>query len=497
MPFIFEIHLTTEALAESALSDFVAFCERIEAKPILIELPAGQQQQQPMISKVVSAAEPGEVHSLLAELRDAFKANGYSVVREKVEVPLEHEAAGKAAFPDYHGGYYEWHGKVTVDHVDALLTLLEYPKAHLSRNTLRGKEKQRFITFRTTSHVSHFIQWVQQIENKVTAAGFPILKSEAEYCCFDSNKSVDRGWSDLPEITDRKYLDLLGYEGFLRRAAKVEGAFMVKGSIISRQYLKEPGSRIPGDLDFVYLEEIHPPEAAAKVFSAWVSTITEIYVDDGLQFRSFRDNDFWRRIDYAMDDDFPTTNTDLLFFLPDGTAHEISIDISWNLPIPQAPEPLIYEPAAGAAFYLERTVPLSLQVAWKLHQTIVRTRTKDLVDLLYLLRHETFTATCRGQTLHALREECLKDGISPTLLMPFLSNTLVDKLTYRTEIFQDEPFKFWQLDDGKQIWALSKYHLQWSFPNLKDKWEDIPDLLRDFSRALQAADITPTDLGAA
>ena len=38
MPTLFELHLTTTELDEAQLTEFVAFCDTIAAKPILIEL---------------------------------------------------------------------------------------------------------------------------------------------------------------------------------------------------------------------------------------------------------------------------------------------------------------------------------------------------------------------------------------------------------------------------------------------------------------------------
>jgi len=51
-PTPFEIHITTTALDEPLITEFIEFCETISAKPIIIELPEGKQRQQPMISKV-------------------------------------------------------------------------------------------------------------------------------------------------------------------------------------------------------------------------------------------------------------------------------------------------------------------------------------------------------------------------------------------------------------------------------------------------------------
>lgn len=474
MPSIFEIHFTTEALTESALPDFIAFCKSIEAKPILIELPTGQQRQQPMISKVVTVDEPNDIHAVLAELQEAFITNGYNVTREKVEVPLECEAAGKTAFPDFHGGYYEWHGKVEVKDPEQLLPLLEYPKAHLSKNRLKGADDQRFITLRTFEHTRHFSAMINRLTTRVTEGGFEILKSEAEYCCYDSNKEIDRGWSDVPAITDWHYLELLLYEGFLRRSAQVDAPFMLKGSMVSRQYLDDPSIRVPGDLDFVYLRSISTKGEAERLFSNWVQEITEVEIDDGLDFRDFSENRFWRRIDYAMNDDFPTANTDLLVYLPDGTDYEVHLDISWNLPVPHAPTPLVFKTLKAMDFVYPLTVPLSLQIAWKLHQTLVRARGKDLVDLMFLVKHPSFTEQCRIGALSAFFEECEKDQIHHSTVTAFLRG-------------ETKGYNSPKANPKELLLSLVT-----TFPTRHDQWKQPEDLVKEFVRAMYQAGVFKT-----
>ncbi|MDQ1922067.1 hypothetical protein [Massilia pseudoviolaceinigra] len=43
-------------------------------------------------------------------------------------------------------------------------------------------------------------------------------------------------------------------EAFLRRAARVDGPFMLKGSYVTSQQIDEGWRRIPGDLDWVGLD---------------------------------------------------------------------------------------------------------------------------------------------------------------------------------------------------------------------------------------------------
>jgi len=126
--------------------------------------------------------------------------------------------------------------------------------------------------------------------------------------------------------------------------------------------------------------------------------LSEILAAEGYVVRRLK------RVDYAMADDFPTINTDLQ--VKEGGVDRCLIDISFNLDIGVAPVPLLYRPLRGKPFIIPYTVPLALQVSWKLHQTLVRPRIKDLFDLMHLLRHPAFTPEVLEQAKEALRKEC-------------------------------------------------------------------------------------------
>jgi hypothetical protein len=209
---------------------------------------------------------------------------------------------------------------------------------------------------------------------------------------------------------ESKNIEMIAYEGFIRRACRLNMPFMLKGSYITRQYFDNPEDRIPNDLDWVYIDKIGATEIAERTFTEWTTRITEMDLDDGVKFRSFKDNEFWRMIDYAMSEDFPTVNTDLICWV-DGEKCDLWIDISFNLEIPYSPVSLNYKPLRGKSFEIKNTVPLALQVSWKLHQTLVRPRFKDLFDLIHLLKHPDFTNEVLQDSLKALVDECKSDNV--------------------------------------------------------------------------------------
>ncbi|MES2037066.1 MAG: nucleotidyl transferase AbiEii/AbiGii toxin family protein [Pseudomonadota bacterium] len=212
----------------------------------------------------------------------------------------------------------------------------------------------------------------------------------------------------------------LAGEAFIRRAASLDLPFMLKGSFLTRQYFQDPAQRIPADLDWVCIQEVADATEARIILDPWAVAITETVADDGIHFRSFRENAFWRMIDYAMAEDFPTVNTDLAYSLKDAPYSEIAMDVSLNLDLAQGPVPLLYRPVLGEAFLIKNTVPLSLQIAWKIHQTLVRPRFKDLFDLGHLLQHPGFDEATRTQMRQALERECQTGKVDMQTLTYFL-----------------------------------------------------------------------------
>lgn len=212
-------------------------------------------------------------------------------------------------------------------------------------------------------------------------------------------------------LNEEKLSEFLAYEAFLRRASQVNLPFMLKVSFVTRQYFSDPNERIPNDLDWLYLQKISDPTDAEKIFNEWTIAVTEFEVDDGVKFQSFQDNPFWRMIDYAMSDDFPTVNTDLLCWVGKTKIPQLQIDISFNLPIESHPVSLLYKPLQGEPFNIPQTAPLSSQVAWKLHQTMVRPRFKDIFDLIHLLQHQDFNDETLQSCLQTLINECYADKV--------------------------------------------------------------------------------------
>lgn len=227
-------------------------------------------------------------------------------------------------------------------------------------------------------------------------------------------------------IPEPVLLKMLAYEAFLRRASEINMPFMLKGSYVTRQYFANSTERLPGDVDWVYMEKLQDPADAEKVFDNWVTAVTEQKIFDGVNFRSFKENRFWRMIDYAMAEDFPTVNTDLLCWVGEQEVNPLLLDISFNLNIEAEPIPLLYKPLQGKPFTIPFTVPLCLQVSWKLHQTLTRPRFKDIFDLIHLLKHPDFNLDTMRLSLQALINECSADNVDMRKLTYLFTGNLTN-----------------------------------------------------------------------
>ena len=199
---VFEAHVTVGLPVDN--DRFRIDCAELGVKPIVIVLPAGDTPVQPM----TSAMYRGGLQLALANSRDLVRqlqARGYECIRLKVEaghqnegLPEDDEAA--AGMPAEF--YFEHHLKTSVanesEHQKLERIVTEHD-AHLSSNAFEeGDDGSRefFVTFRSyglgrasaETRVDEFVAGLQ-------SAGIEANKRICEYCVYDSDLSVDRGWA--------------------------------------------------------------------------------------------------------------------------------------------------------------------------------------------------------------------------------------------------------------------------------------------------------------
>jgi hypothetical protein len=192
----YELHLTATPQPYSALPRFQTTCADLGGKAVLIELPEGEHPQQPMFSAVIQSDDYHAVRQHIQMLANRFAAQGFTIVREKIEIPADCAVCFQTSYPNEKPCYFEWHGKVR-HKTEELPTLRAYCScchAHLSRNTLRHTPDQRFITVRHSGNYTEFVGRVQKLLDDLPDS-VSLIKQQFEYCVYDGNLDLDKGWT--------------------------------------------------------------------------------------------------------------------------------------------------------------------------------------------------------------------------------------------------------------------------------------------------------------
>ncbi|NIG53002.1 hypothetical protein [Chitinophaga sp. Cy-1792] len=193
-PIPFEVHLTISEITQERVASFSDCCNRLSARPLLIELSKGTCIQQPMLYAVLSTNSYQEVLQQCDSYTESLIANDFFVKRSKIEIPADH------AFSWINDGdyppYFEWRGKIDFIKKEELMRLCELYNVRLSQNALRNDPDNRFITLREYADEELFQARVKAVKNGLTKGGWNLQKQQFEYCIYDTNRSMDAGWLD-------------------------------------------------------------------------------------------------------------------------------------------------------------------------------------------------------------------------------------------------------------------------------------------------------------
>jgi hypothetical protein len=190
----FEIHITVADLKSYQLDGFLEYCTQAEGKPILIELSKGDFIHQPMFSKVLYSDDFEAISSEIEKQKQGLMHLDFNVNRVKIEIPAKDFEYFNKPFLKNFKPYFEWHGKITYQNQTELNTLCHNHKAHLSLNALKNDKNSRFVTLREFSTYAIFKNRIESILEDLNQGQWTILKQEAEYCIFDDNIFLDKGW---------------------------------------------------------------------------------------------------------------------------------------------------------------------------------------------------------------------------------------------------------------------------------------------------------------
>lgn len=199
----FETHLTVLPRGDTAFDDVEIFARTHGLTFLQIQLPAGAQPQQPMLS--LRASGPLEWQRAEADrLARALAVLGIAVTRTKIEAApwnADVPAHGPCLRPEH---YFESHVKLLLapDCDTAVLARVANAHgAHLSRNARRVREDgliERFATLRTRDGgLATITARTDALRSALMPQALAILSIEIEYVVHDDNPALDAGW--LPE----------------------------------------------------------------------------------------------------------------------------------------------------------------------------------------------------------------------------------------------------------------------------------------------------------
>lgn len=200
----FEVHVTVGLSDLGGRERFQSWCRLYACKPVHIVLARGEHAEQPMATWRRSGASLPVVLSEARLIAATLAKDDFPTVRIKVEVSTENEdvpSSDAEASKHSASNYFEHHVKLLRDETapnDELLRVCGERSAHLSRNAWRdqgnGKE-ERFVTLRSygVGSAASDLQ-LRQLLELLQAISEQVIEVESEYCVYDSNLDLDRGW---------------------------------------------------------------------------------------------------------------------------------------------------------------------------------------------------------------------------------------------------------------------------------------------------------------
>ena len=189
----FEIHITTNELTAKRQNEFIDFCLRNDAKPLMIELSRGKFKNQPMFSKVIFSNNIDNILSISTELSKSLHSQNFKSKRLKIEIPAD----DFILFKNYKSSfkkYFEWHGKIEFIQIEKLNELCDKNKVHLSKNSLKDEISKRFITLREFGTKVIFENRIHELIKELKEGNWNVYKQQAEYCIYDNNNFLDSEW---------------------------------------------------------------------------------------------------------------------------------------------------------------------------------------------------------------------------------------------------------------------------------------------------------------
>lgn len=199
------------------------------------------------------------------------------------------------------------------------------------------------------------------------------------------------------------------YEEILCIVSDLNLPLQLKGSYAYAHYFDCPEERLllAEDLDFVYIGKLcddYEEDICERLIKQILYELLERKIELDNTYYEKPEDCYIYHVDYEMEDDFITMGIEF------GNVNnlELNIEITFNLFQCTKPVSLEYKALTREPFNLKYITLPEVQVGWKLHQCLVRTRVKDLVDISYLLENLNFNNSLILQNMiYSILVECV------------------------------------------------------------------------------------------
>jgi len=205
-PLPFEIHITVSVeegeLNEEFVNEFKKTCELLNVKSIVLDLENGSNET---IKDVMTSSKfYGDNRSVYEEVQRLYyglEYRGFKVVRKKIETVPWHPGAPSERgdkMPD--NCYFEAHIGciISLDEKEKLAKLAKSQGAHMSRNSFKKIENEKFVNMITLRNYEctkeQFDIDVTNTTRMLTSHGIMFEKIITEFCIYDSKVSHDYQW---------------------------------------------------------------------------------------------------------------------------------------------------------------------------------------------------------------------------------------------------------------------------------------------------------------
>src|SRR3989344_3270508 len=181
---LYEIHVTVKETADN-IDKWKELCHKLNINPLFIKLFQGENQSQLMCSADFEGSMQ-QLRLYTYYLQREARKNGFSILRTKLECPLNHYR-----FLDHKPQrYFECYIKIAEEDAIDIYNVGQSLNLLVSQNQFSRKY---FLNIRNYQSIEN-ADWEFPMLIEVIKGVYPIKKVDQRCIIYDSNPNLDKGW---------------------------------------------------------------------------------------------------------------------------------------------------------------------------------------------------------------------------------------------------------------------------------------------------------------